>query len=276
MCQGVSTMNLPDSKKLILIPVLIAALSVGGYQAMAVYSVHDSKVYAEIVLQVQKVTEQINTINAQIELQKQHLYDLGWGKIEPYWSAMKQSQEDYKKLQGDVSGILSSAQDVEDSFKETFNTFDDFDPENESYAGLKNRMNQNRSRIEKLNRETIKLINHKQKELDESKARISKYQEMLKDVHGDKDAAQINALIAAENAYCQNLTNDIESLSAKLKVINEETKKLEADAAEKINDSVATDFQKSAKTLNDYADKKASVNTLSPKFEEYFKKKGWF
>ena len=173
-------MNLPETKKLIIVPVLLFGVAVGGYQALAVYPVHDAKVYAEIVAQVAKVTEQINTINAQIALQKQHLYDLGWGKIRPYWQEMKQAQEDYKNLRDSTGGILSSVDDVEKSFTDTFKSFDTFDPETESYQGLKNRMNQNRSQIAKLNRDTIKLINHKQKELDASKERIAKYQEMLK------------------------------------------------------------------------------------------------
>lgn len=269
-------MNLPETKKLIIVPVLFFGVAVGGYQALAVYPVHDAKVYAEIVAQVAKVTEQINTINAQIALQKQHLYDLGWGKIQPYWQEMKQAQEDYKNLRDSTGGILSSVDDVEKSFTDTFKSFDTFDPETESYQGLKNRMNQNRSQIAKLNRDTIKLINHKQKELDASKERIAKYQEMLKDVHGEKDTSQLNALISAENAYCTDLTNDIESLNAKLKVINEETKKLEADAAEKMNETFASDFGKTGKAMKEYSEKQGKVTTLSPYFEEYFKKKGWF
>ena len=189
---------------------------------------------------------------------------------------MKQAQEDYKNLRDSTGGILSSVDDVEKSFTDTFKSFDTFDPETESYQGLKNRMNQNRSQIAKLNRDTIKLINHKQKELDASKERIAKYQEMLKDVHGEKDTAQLNALISAENAYCTDLTNDIESLNAKLKVINEETKKLEADAAEKMNETFASDFGKTGKAMKEYSEKQGKVTTLSPYFEEYFKKKGWF
>lgn len=269
-------MNLPETKKLIIVPVLLFGIAVGGYQALAAIPVYDQEVFLQIGAQIAKVTEQINTINVQIALQKQHLYDLGWDKIEPYWKEMKQVQEDYKNLRDSTGGILSSVDDVEKSFTDTFKSFDTFDPETESYQGLKNRMNQNRSQIAKLNRDTIKLINHKQKELDASKERIAKYQEMLKNVHGEKDTAQLNALISAENAYCTDLTNDIESLNAKLKVINEETKKLEADAAEKMNETFASDFEKTGKAMKEYSEKQGKVTTLSPYFEEYFKKKGWF
>lgn len=67
-------------KKFLIIGFTICALLGSGYTASAVYPVHDSRVYAQIVAQIKKVTEQINTIKQQIALQKQHLYDLGWVK----------------------------------------------------------------------------------------------------------------------------------------------------------------------------------------------------
>ena len=36
-------MNLPETKKLIIVPVLLFGVAVGGYQALAVYPVHDAK-----------------------------------------------------------------------------------------------------------------------------------------------------------------------------------------------------------------------------------------
>ena len=80
-------------KKFLIIGFTICALLGSGYTASAVYPVHDSRVYAQIVAQIKKVTEQINTIKQQIALQKQHLYDLGWGKIGPIIKDIQQHRD---------------------------------------------------------------------------------------------------------------------------------------------------------------------------------------
>lgn len=87
-------------KKFLIIGFTICALLGSGYTASAVYPVHDSRVYAQIVAQIKKVTEQINTIKQQIALQKQHLYDLGWGKIGPIIKDIQQHRDEYAKLRG--------------------------------------------------------------------------------------------------------------------------------------------------------------------------------
>lgn len=262
-------------KKFLIIGFTICALLGSGYTASAVYPVHDSRVYAQIVAQIKKVTEQINTIKQQIALQKQHLYDLGWGKIGPIIKDIQQHRDEYAKLRGSVSGILSGAKDVQKSFKETFRDFDDFNVKTESYSSLKARMEYNRQKISKLDRETVLLINHKQKELDASQKRILKLTEELKTAKGSKDLGQIQALIDAETVYSQNLSNDIDSLNTKLAVIRNEINKLEHDAADKANELLANDFGSAAKQMREIADKEAGVTTLTPKFDALVDETKW-
>lgn len=52
-------------------------------QAYAVYAVHDSKVYGQIVSQIKKATEQINQLKEQVNLQMQNLQDLSSEVIDP-------------------------------------------------------------------------------------------------------------------------------------------------------------------------------------------------
>lgn len=106
----------PKAKYFIVIPVFLLSLY-APLTAHAVYPVHDSKVYQEVILQVKKVTEQINTIRQQIELQKQHLYDISWGKVAPMLEQIKSSRADYDKLRSSMSSILSGEKDVEDALK---------------------------------------------------------------------------------------------------------------------------------------------------------------
>ena len=267
-----------NHKKAFIAGFIVISLITGGYTASAVYPVHDSGVYAQIVAQIKKVTEQIKTIQQQIALQKQHLYDVSWGKIDPIMAEIEANRQEYNKLKKGVSGILVGGEDVFKSFKKSFYDFDDFDVKNESYQSLKSRMQNNRHQIAKLDRDTIILINHKQKELEASQKRVQKLTEELKTVKGSKDLGQIQALIDAETVYSQNLTNDINALKTKLEVIRNETKKLEKDAEDKSNELLAEDFKKASKAMKDVSEKQSGVTTLSPTFHELIKKqgKGWF
>ena len=140
---------------------------------------------------------------------------------------------------------------------------------------MKARMEYNRQKISKLDRETVLLINHKQKELDASQKRILKLTEELKTAKGSKDLGQIQALIDAETVYSQNLSNDIDSLNTKLAVIRNETNKLEHDAADKANELLANDFGSAAKQMREIADKESGVTTLTPKFDALVDETKW-
>ena len=263
----------PKAKYLVIIPVFMLSLY-APLTAHAVYPVHDSKVYQEVVLQVKKVTEQINTIRQQIELQKQHLYDISWGKVAPMLEQIKSSRADYDKLRSSMSSILSGEKDVEDAFKDTFYDWNSMDISNETYGSMKSRLQQDRYQLQKLDKETIELITHKQKEHDESNQRVEQYKEMLKDAHGDKDIGKIKSLITGEMVYSQNLTSDINSLRAKLEVIHNEVKKQEEEAAQKMNEKVGDDFAKAADELQALSDKEPVSSTYSSKFEELANERG--
>lgn len=264
----------PKAKYLVVIPVFMLSLY-APLTAHAVYPVHDSKVYQEVVLQVKKVTEQINTIRQQIELQKQHLYDISWGKVAPMLDQIKSSRADYDKLRSSMNGILSGEKDVEDAFKDTFYDWNSMDVSKESYGSMKSRLQQDRYQLQKLDKETIELINHKQKELDESNQRVEHYKEMLKDAHGDKDIGQIKSLISGEMVYSQNLTSDIASLRAKLEVVHNEVKKQEEEAAQKMNEKVGDDFTKASDELQSMEDKQQLSSSYHSKFEDLADERGW-
>lgn len=63
-------MNLAGKQKKIFLGLsLLLAVTAASSTALAVYPVHDSRVYAQIVQQIKKATEQINHLKQQINNQ---------------------------------------------------------------------------------------------------------------------------------------------------------------------------------------------------------------
>lgn len=266
-------MELSQYKKLIIASAALLLTIVGGSQASAVYMVHDSKVYAQIVEQINKVNQQISQIRTQIDLQRQNMQDLVWSKIDPILSQAEQSRKDYEDIKSGMNALLSGKKNAEEAFKDTFKTFDDLDVNNLSYAEIKNYLGQNRMAREKINNELITLINYKQKQLEESQDRIKQYQEMMKDTKGQKEIEELNALINNENVRSKAIAAEIDSLRTKQTAINAQAEKLEADAAEKTKEKGAQDFKDAGSEAKNFADKQADVTSLSPKFYEL--DRGW-
>ncbi len=262
-------------KHAVIAVVVAAALSFSGYTAGAVYSVHDSKVYAEIAEQISKVTEQISQIKTQIDLQRQNMQDLAWGQVDPILSEIESARKSYQDLMSGMSSILSGAEDAQTAFDKTFNSFDDLDVSNLSYSDLKHRLSQNRYQIERLDTEVVELINAKQKELDASTERIQEYTDMLKDAKGEKDTLQIQALIQNEQIHSNNIASEIASLQTKLSAVRAQKAKLEADASDKLNEKISDDFEKSSDDLKDFSMRHGDVESLSPTFIELAKSRGW-
>lgn len=258
-----------------IIPVFLLSLYF-PITSHAVYPVHDSRVYQQILIQVKKVTEQIKTIREQIDLQKQHLYDISWGKIQPEWETYEKSRKEFETLRSSMSGIFSEVQDVEKAFKDTFSDWSIIDVKQESYGSLRARMNQDRSQVAQLDRETVILINHKQKEIEESNKRVKKYSEMLKDTHGDKDLGQLKALIAAETVYSQNLASDINMLRTKLDVVRNEVKKQEKEAEQVMSEKVGNDFENAASELESLSNNARKSNSYDSTYDEMAASRGWF
>lgn len=131
----------------------------GGYKASAVYTVHDPKVYAQIVEQIKKVTQQINEIQTQIALQKQNMQDLVWGKIDPILSEAENFRKNYESMKKGMNSILSGTKDAQTAFGDTFQSFDNLDVRTTSYAEIKGRLGQNRAAKEELSKQVVTLIN---------------------------------------------------------------------------------------------------------------------
>lgn len=263
------------NKKRAVAALCVAALCFGGYTAQAVYSVHDSKVYAEIAEQISKVTEQISQIKTQIDLQKQNMQDLAWNTVDPILSQIEEGRQMYNDVLSGMSSILSGAEDAQTAFDRTFNSFDDLDVSDITYSDLKSKLNQNRYQIQRIDTEVVELINMKQQELDESTQRIQEYTDMLKDAKGEKDTLQIQSLIQAETIHSNNISSEIGSLQTKLSAIRAQKDKLDADAAEKMNEKVADDFGSAAREAKNFADKQSEVTSLSPTFYELSEARGW-
>lgn len=255
--------------------VLAFGAAVGGYRAEAVYAVHDSKVYAQIVEQISKVTQQIKEIQTQIDLQKQNMQDLVWSNIEPILSPIESARTSYDKLKKSTSKILQNTDDIEKTFSSTFETFEDLDSKDLTYKKMKSKLNQNRSQVKKVEREVMQLISAKQEELEASEDRISQYIKMLESAQGEKDTLQLQALIQAETVHSNNIQNEITSLRTKLAAIRGQHEKLEKDASDKMNEILANDFSSAADTAKTVADKQSKVTSLSPTFYELAESRGW-
>lgn len=255
--------------------VCVLAIGCGGYSAQAVYSVHDSKVYAEIAEQISKVTEQIEQIKTQIDLQKQNMQDLAWNAVDPLLSQIEDARKAYNDTLSGMNSILSGAEDAQTAFSKTFNSFNDLDVSNLSYSDLKQKLHQNRYQLERIDTEVVTLINMKQKELDASTQRIQDYTDMLKDAKGEKDTLQIQSLIQAETIHSNNISSEIASLQTKLNAIRAQKDKLEGDAAEKMNEKIADDFGSAADEAHEFAARQSNVTSLSPTFYELSEERGW-
>lgn len=239
-------------------------------QAYAVYAVHDSKVYGQIVSQIKKATEQINQLKEQVNLQMQNLQDLSSEVIDPITNEIAIVTSEYNGAKKGMSSIISGASDVDTAFQETFTSLD---PTTATYKDIKSRQETNRVKSEELNKEFVTLINMKQVELEKSNERIQKLINEIANCKGAKDLAQLENLLSAEQIYSQNITNEIQGLKLKQDAISSQQKKLADDAEQASQEKLAADFGKVAEQA------KVNIGSRSTTITESFDKKveaiGW-
>lgn len=92
-------MNLAGNQKKILLGVsLLLAVTAASSKVLAVYPVHDSRVYAQIVQQIKKATEQINHLKQQINNQIQNLQNLKRDNIDPVLNEIAVINNEYNNV----------------------------------------------------------------------------------------------------------------------------------------------------------------------------------
>lgn len=267
-------LNLSDKKKYACAAACVAALCLSGYQAAAVYSVHDSKVYAEVVEQVKKATEQIEQLKQQVDNQLKDLKSLKAEEIDPYLSAIRESQDAYNELKRGMSGIVSGVGNTEDAWKEAFDDFTDFDPRHASYSDIKTKSEKNRATLERSNKEIMELISAKQEQMEESQLRLEAYNAKIKDVEGDKQISQLQALIQNEQIIQTSIGNEIEALKTKQSMIQSQIRKLDKDAETATAEKTASDFKEAADSIS--YDPEERVDSLTPYRDQVAERIGWF
>lgn len=92
-------MNLAGKQKKILLGLsLLLAVTAASSKTLAVYPVHDSRVYAQIVQQIKKATEQINHLKQQINNQIQNLQNLKRDNIDPVLNEIAVINNEYNNV----------------------------------------------------------------------------------------------------------------------------------------------------------------------------------
>lgn len=253
---------------------LAAVMTLGiSTQAYAVYAVHDSKVYAQIVSQIKKATEQINQLKEQVNLQLQNLQDLSSSVIDPITEEIAMVTSEYNGVKRGMNSIISGVDDADTAFQKTFKDFSNLDPKTATYLDIKSRQETNRVKAEELNKEFVTLINMKQSELEKSNDRIQELMNEIANCKGAKDLAQLENLLSAEQIYSQNITNEIQGLKLKQDAIGSQQKKLAEDAEQVSQEKLAADFGKVA----DQADvtKGRRSMTITESFDKKVRAIGW-
>lgn len=267
----------PEKAKAAAIAALsFAAVCLGAYQAQAVYSVHDSKVYAEVVAQVEKATEQISQLKQQIDNQLKDLKSLKAEEIDPYLNEIRETQDAYNSLKHNMSSIVSGVGRTEDAWKNAFDDFTDFNPRHASYAEINSKREKNRATLEQSNKEIMELIAAKQDEMEQSQLRLQAYNEKIRDVEGDKQISQLQAMIQNEQIIQTGIGNEIEALRTRQTMIQSQIGKLEKDADKALMDKTAADFGAAAEELEGKYDPNDRVDTLTPYEDKVAQRIGWF
>lgn len=261
-----------DNKKPVLIAAIVGVLITVSYTSQAVYTVHDPKVYAQIVKQIEKATETINHLKQQIDLQVANLQSLRKENVDPLINDIAKYKNEYGQLKNSMNSILSGSKKAVDAYKETFQDFKTIDLSKASYDDIKGTADYNRSKLEELNQQATDLISKKQKELEASNERLKKLQEMTKTAKGAKDLAQIENLIAAENVNATNITSEINAIRSKQEAYKAQIDKLEKDAAKAMNEKTSTDFKTAADKMKV---EEKRVTTQTQKFYDLVDDLGW-
>ncbi len=249
-------------KKMLIVGMTVTAL-VGGVvqQTYAVYQVHDSKVYAQIVEQIKRAQEQIAQLKAQYDLQLKNMQDLKKEHLDPILKDIGVMKNEYEKTRNGMDDIWKTTTKVPEVFKKTFEDLKNINIRAISYTELGSKAEMNRQQLEKLNKEVIVLISKKQAELDQSNKRIAEMTALIPTTKGEKAIADLQAHIAAENVRAGNIASEIQALQTKQNAMKAQFERLEKEASVKMNQKVADDFGKAAEELKSAA---ARGGTMRP------------
>ena len=226
-----------------------AVIAVIATTAQAAIIVHDPKIYAQIVEQIKKASEQIAHLKEQITLQKENLKSLDEENIEPYRKDIAMIGQEYNKLRSDANSLISGVTDAKKAFAENFKSFDNLDYGMMTYTDINGNIGANRQKLEDSVIEITNMLSQKQNELQKSQERIQKLTALIQKAHGAKDLAQIENLLQAETINSQNITSEINALQAKQAAIKTMVDKLEKDGTKALYEKTAKDFGDAGKAL---------------------------
>lgn len=254
------TLWLQNRKRLVVAASLSMVLIGGAVQnASAVYQVHDSKVYAQIVEQIKKAQEQISQLKAQYDLQVKNMQDLKKEHVDPILKDIGFMKNEYEKTRKGMDSLWQTGMKTPDVFRQTFEDIKNIRVRASSYNDINGKAIANRDKLERLNKELMVLISKKQKELEKSNKRIAELTALIPGTKGEKAIADLQAHLMAENVRAGNIAAEIQSLQTKQNTIKTEAEKLEKDANQKVIEKTADDFQKAAEELKKAADAEGTM-----------------
>lgn len=251
---------LQNRKRLVVAASLSMVLIGGAVQnASAVYQVHDSKVYAQIVEQIKKAQEQISQLKAQYDLQVKNMQDLKKEHVDPILKDIGFMKNEYEKTRKGMDALWQTGMKTPDVFRQTFEDIKNIRVRASSYNDINGKAIANRDKLERLNKELMVLISKKQEELEKSNKRIAELTALIPGTKGEKAIADLQAHLMAENVRAGNIAAEIQSLQTKQNTIKTEAEKLEKDANQKVVEKTADDFQKAAEELKKAADAEGTM-----------------
>ena len=201
-------MNLAGKQKKILLGLsLLLAVTAASSKALAVYPVHDSRVYAQIVQQIKKATEQINHLKQQINNQIQNLQNLKRDNIDPVLNEIAVINNEYNNVKKSMNSLISGVISAKDAYKQNFQDLTNLDYRNTTFASINSKINANREKLEESNIQITEMINKNQEKLAASQELIKKTTAEIANAKGAKDLAQLQNILQAETINSQNITN---------------------------------------------------------------------
>lgn len=257
-----------DKKTKIIAVTVFGAVTVTGFvvsQANAYYAVHDSKVYAQIVKQIKKATETIEKLQTQIEMQKKNMQDLSLKHIKPITDDIDALRKQYSSVKGNMSSLFNGTKDSVTAFKENFQSFENLDFDNMTYAQVGGMIEQNRAKYTQLNQEATTLINAKQAEIAKHEEAIRRYQELLPTAQGQYAQAKLQNAILTEQNKISTARAEIQAIQTKQATYRSELENLEKKGATAMNQKAANDFQTAGQAMSSQDIKYNDLNIIKLK-----------
>ena len=169
--------------------------------------------------------------------------------------------------------MIKGGTSARDALKNVFKDYKNLNLNNITYAGINGQMNINRENAKELNIQIGEAISQNQERLAKSQERIKKLTEQIAHTHGEKDLAQLQALLQSEEINSQNIANEISALQAKQELIKSQVESLEKEAASTLMKKTANDFDTFSEQL--LRNKPVEVKSNNQHFRDRAYQKGW-